>query len=54
MKKQTNWQQFKAFAFKGNMIDLALAVALASAVSLVTRRRDVARRGGARVGMPAG
>ena len=31
-----------------------LAVALASALSLVTRGRDVARRGRARVGMPAG
>ena len=31
MKKPSNWQQFKAFAFKGNMIDLALAVVLGGA-----------------------
>jgi large conductance mechanosensitive channel len=31
MKGSSVWQEFKAFAFKGNMIDLALAVVLGGA-----------------------
>jgi len=32
---QSLWQEFKAFAFKGNMIDLAVAVVIGGAFSKI-------------------
>ena len=35
MKLSSLWQEFKAFAFKGNMIDLAVAVVIGAAFGAV-------------------